>query len=261
LPTLATAIPDPRSISELPSTSTSTPPPAAVMKTGRVVPTPSATVAARRAISSRDRGPGISVTRRRSWGSSGPPMRTSGAVSMLIPHARRSGSLPSSGLQVPGVLVLAWRWGGGVVRALGGARMTHQVRPHRVAQERGLDHPASARPPSSGAKAGARPPRVSTSRDRVAQKGADMPMAIPTWQHSPIWWHHSRKPAPDGTLDRRVAHSRIAAPVAPARFHGMHHSSSEPRMAHCLHRMQHPRPQPNQDAAAPTTMRNSVDRG
>ena len=43
LPTVVTAMPEPRSISELPSTSWSTPPPAAVTKTGRVVPTPSAT--------------------------------------------------------------------------------------------------------------------------------------------------------------------------------------------------------------------------
>ena len=34
LPTETTAMPEPKSISELPSTSTSTPPPAAVMNTG-----------------------------------------------------------------------------------------------------------------------------------------------------------------------------------------------------------------------------------
>ena len=43
LPTLVTAMPEPRSISELPSTSTITPPPAAVTNTGSIVPTPSAT--------------------------------------------------------------------------------------------------------------------------------------------------------------------------------------------------------------------------
>jgi hypothetical protein len=43
LPTEATAMPDPRSISELPSTSTITPPPAAATKTGSMVPMPSAT--------------------------------------------------------------------------------------------------------------------------------------------------------------------------------------------------------------------------
>ncbi len=43
LPTVVTAMPEPRSISELPSTSTITPPPAAVTNTGSAVPTPSAT--------------------------------------------------------------------------------------------------------------------------------------------------------------------------------------------------------------------------
>ena len=40
LPTLVTAMPEPKSISELPSTSSMTPPPARVTKTGSVVPTP-----------------------------------------------------------------------------------------------------------------------------------------------------------------------------------------------------------------------------
>src|SRR5687768_4982557 len=73
LPTLTTAMPAPRSISELPSTSTITPPPARSTKTGSVVPTPRATAAPRRANSSVERGPGMAVTRRRSWGSPGPP--------------------------------------------------------------------------------------------------------------------------------------------------------------------------------------------
>ena len=64
--TLVTAIPDPRSISELPSTSRSTPPEAASTKTGSTVPTPAATVVERRSKSSRERGPGTSVTKRRS---------------------------------------------------------------------------------------------------------------------------------------------------------------------------------------------------
>ncbi len=59
LPTLATAIPEARSISELPSASTTTPPPAASTNTGSVVPTPRATWRLRRAIFSRERGPGI----------------------------------------------------------------------------------------------------------------------------------------------------------------------------------------------------------
>src|SRR5690348_15504075 len=73
LPTLVTAMPEPKSISELPSTSSRTPPPARVTNTGRVVETPSATVSLRRANSSRERGPGISVTSRRSCGTDGPP--------------------------------------------------------------------------------------------------------------------------------------------------------------------------------------------
>src|SRR3954447_514757 len=67
LPTVVTAMPDPRSIRVLPSTSRSTPPPAASTNTGRVVPTPSATYCFLRASFSCDRGPGISVTRWRCW--------------------------------------------------------------------------------------------------------------------------------------------------------------------------------------------------
>src|SRR5215475_9295292 len=74
LPTETTAMPEPKSMSELPSASTSTPPPAAVMNTGRMLLTPRATALSRRASSSREAGPGISVTRRRCWGSPGPPL-------------------------------------------------------------------------------------------------------------------------------------------------------------------------------------------
>ena len=73
LPTLATAMPEARSISELPSASTITPPPAASTNTGSVVPIPLATCRLRRAIFSCERGPGTAVTSRRSWGRSGPP--------------------------------------------------------------------------------------------------------------------------------------------------------------------------------------------
>src|SRR4051794_2817443 len=66
LPTLTTAIPDPRSISELPSTSTSTPPPARSTNSGTVVPTADETAAVRRAMRSSDRGPSSDVTSRRS---------------------------------------------------------------------------------------------------------------------------------------------------------------------------------------------------
>ena len=82
LPTEVTAMPEPKSMSELPSASTSTPPPAAVMKTGSMLLTPRATALSRRAISWREAGPGISVTRRRCWGSPGPPC---GAENVVIP--------------------------------------------------------------------------------------------------------------------------------------------------------------------------------
>src|SRR3954454_22948664 len=73
LPTVVTAIPEPRSIRVLPSVSSRTPPPAASMKIGRVLPTPSATYCFLRASFSRDLGPGISVTRFRCWVRDVPP--------------------------------------------------------------------------------------------------------------------------------------------------------------------------------------------
>src|SRR4051812_15819011 len=77
LPTLTTAMPEPRSISELPSTSTSTPPPARSTNSGTVVPTADETAAVRRAMSSRERGPGSSVTSRRCCGSAAADVSTS----------------------------------------------------------------------------------------------------------------------------------------------------------------------------------------
>ena len=68
LPTETTAIPAPKSIRELPSASTITPPPASVTNTGSTVLTPRATARSRLASSSRETGPGISVTRCRRWG-------------------------------------------------------------------------------------------------------------------------------------------------------------------------------------------------
>src|SRR5947209_988633 len=56
-----TAMPAPRSIRRLPSTSSMIPPLASATKTGSVVPTPLGTARVRRAQSSRERGPGISV--------------------------------------------------------------------------------------------------------------------------------------------------------------------------------------------------------
>ena len=63
LPTETTAIPAPKSMRELPSASTITPPPASVTNTGSMVLTPRATARSRRARRSREAGPGISVTR------------------------------------------------------------------------------------------------------------------------------------------------------------------------------------------------------
>ncbi len=79
-PTVVTAMPEPRSIRELPSASRSTPPPAASMNTGSVVPTPSATYVFLRASFSTERGPGISVTTFRRCASVAPPVAV-----MLIP--------------------------------------------------------------------------------------------------------------------------------------------------------------------------------
>ncbi len=60
-PTLLTAMPAPRSISRLPSTSSTMPPDADATKIGKVVATPSGTAALRRSHNARERGPGISV--------------------------------------------------------------------------------------------------------------------------------------------------------------------------------------------------------
>src|ERR671916_652977 len=81
-PTLVTAMPEPRSMKEWPSTSTTTAPAARSTYTGRTLPTAEVTAAARRAASSRERGPGSSVTRRRSWATVwGPVSRSVIAVS------------------------------------------------------------------------------------------------------------------------------------------------------------------------------------
>src|ERR1700712_1509898 len=66
LPTELTAMPEPRSINELPSMSTMTPPPASAVYTGNVEATPAATAACRRACRAMDLGPGMAVSNRRS---------------------------------------------------------------------------------------------------------------------------------------------------------------------------------------------------
>ncbi len=63
-PTPVTAMPEPRSIRALPSTSVSSAPSAPATQAGSTDETPAATAAWRRAVSARERGPGSSVTRR-----------------------------------------------------------------------------------------------------------------------------------------------------------------------------------------------------
>jgi hypothetical protein len=67
-PTLRTASPAPKSIRRLPSTSSTMAPSARSTKIGTVLKTAAGTARSRRAQSSRDRGPGMSVTTRRSRG-------------------------------------------------------------------------------------------------------------------------------------------------------------------------------------------------
>lgn len=64
LPMVVTAMPEPRSMSRLPSTSSMMPPPARATKTGTETLTACDTADARRLLSSSESGPGISVT---SW--------------------------------------------------------------------------------------------------------------------------------------------------------------------------------------------------
>ena len=70
LPTCVAAIPARRSMNELPPTSWTAPPPARSTCTGRLEETPAATLAARRAASASDLGPGIGVTSCRCCGRS-----------------------------------------------------------------------------------------------------------------------------------------------------------------------------------------------
>ncbi len=63
LPIVVTAMPEPRSIRRLPSTSSRMPPPARATNTGRVTATLWDTATVRRLFNSSDAGPGISVTR------------------------------------------------------------------------------------------------------------------------------------------------------------------------------------------------------
>ena len=64
-PTLVTAMPEPRSMKELPSTSWMMPPSASATYTGTVDATPAATTALRRSVRATDFGPGKSAWTRR----------------------------------------------------------------------------------------------------------------------------------------------------------------------------------------------------
>ena len=83
LPTFVTEIPDPKSIIRLPSTSSTIPADADDMNTGSVTPTPLGSAFVRRAASSMDRGPGISVTRCGAL--------FSGVMNPIMPLGRRTG--------------------------------------------------------------------------------------------------------------------------------------------------------------------------
>ena len=63
LPIVVTAMPEPRSMSRLPSTSSTIPPNARAAYTGIVLPMPRATAALLRSIKACDRGPGMAVPR------------------------------------------------------------------------------------------------------------------------------------------------------------------------------------------------------
>src|SRR4051812_48350363 len=76
LPTVVTAMPEPKSIRWFPSTSSRMPPPARSMYAGSPTPTPEETAALLRACSSWDLGPGMGVTSLRCW-SRGVVMRPS----------------------------------------------------------------------------------------------------------------------------------------------------------------------------------------
>src|SRR5450755_1207837 len=102
LPTDVTAIPEPKSISELPSASTTIPPPAAVTNTGRTWLSPRATLRCLRSSSAREAGPGMSVTIRRCCGTEGPPRPGGVLVLMLI--GRQYPWLAACGRGAPGRL-------------------------------------------------------------------------------------------------------------------------------------------------------------
>src|SRR5437588_5407395 len=84
LPMLVTAMPAPRSISRLPSTSSTIPPAARAAYTGMTLAMPRDTAAPRRLLSCTDAGPGISVTRWRVCSTAGTSGSLENGVSVVI---------------------------------------------------------------------------------------------------------------------------------------------------------------------------------
>src|SRR5919197_3608619 len=95
-PVLRTARPAPRAISLFPSTSSTMAPDAVRANTGTVLNTAAGTAASRRCRSSRERGPGISVTILRAWSMDVLPLRfrqSTGALPGQQSRTVRCGSL------------------------------------------------------------------------------------------------------------------------------------------------------------------------
>src|SRR6185369_15026842 len=163
LPTVVTAIPEPRSIRWLPSTSITIPPPARAANTGMVVPTPGGTAACLRRMSSRDRGPGISVTRRRSW--------ATGVRSDMAGAPREVGVAPSLRTAAYAaqyffvMVMMLGRHGGADGAAAPAVLHRHRRRRHRERCRR-----ASARDPAR-ALAAAAPARAAPGRRAVRPRG------------------------------------------------------------------------------------------
>src|ERR687890_182907 len=102
LPIVVTAMPEPKSISELPSASTMTPPPAATANTGIVVDTAFETAASRRSVHSRDRGPGGGTPPPRRRPPVPPPTSAGFAPGVVLGRVVRE-FLPVAGLLDPPV--------------------------------------------------------------------------------------------------------------------------------------------------------------
>ena len=88
LPMVVTAMPDPRSMNRLPSTSSRMPPPARAANTGMVLPTPRDTAATLRLASSVECGPGMAV---RIWRVCSMELMVVSTVLMVGLQADRSG--------------------------------------------------------------------------------------------------------------------------------------------------------------------------